>query len=362
MGKWRVLVVDDDQDIRDLVRSSLEPGYEVVEARDGLDALEKLDRAEPDFVVLDIMMPLMDGIQTCEAIRRSRKYRDITVLFLSALAGQQDIRRGYDAGANLYLTKPFDPARLKRNIDVFFEKKAAQPQKPKTFTLHELEELESGGPEVISRSQPVAAVNVAERAPVPAAPAAASPASLLKPRILVVDDEPGICALAMQALHEKFEVFCAADGMDAISKITSYQPDLILIDTMMPRMSGYQLCQSLRHNARFAHTPIILASAKHSQKDRDYSMKIGANYFLQKPYTAIEVAHAAMEMTHRPDFRVHLKALTEQNIRDLESRHGEKKEEKNHEHVHREHMHDLQDFVPLHNSDYKNMPTQNSSS
>lgn len=354
MGKWRVLVVDDDQDIRDLVRTSLEPAYEVVDARDGLDALEKLERAEPDFVVLDVMMPLMDGFQTCEAIRQHPRYANTTVLFLSALAGQHDIRKGYAAGANLYLTKPFDPARLKRNIDLFFEKRADEEPPARTFTLPELDALERSGPEAISQAVPQRRTNYAESRPRAERHSEAElrqPADAfqgLKPRILVVDDEPDICALAMQALQQQFEVFCASDGMDAISKITSYQPDLILIDTMMPRMSGYQLCQSLRQNGRFAHTPIILASAKHSQKDRDYSLRIGANYFLQKPYTAIEVAHAAAEMTRRPDFKVHAKALSAQNIHDLETLNHEKHEEKSHEHTHREHVHDLQDFVRRH--------------
>lgn len=311
MGKWRVLVVDDDRDIRDLVRSSLEPHYEVVEARDGLDALEKLERAEPDFVVLDVMMPLLDGIQTCEAIRKNPAYRDVTVLFLSALASRDDIQKGYGAGANLYLTKPFDPPRLKRNIDLFFEKRAGTETPGRRYTLEQLADLESKGADALAttttpsvQSQPQASTSPEQR-----------------PRILVVDDEPGICALATQALHAEFEVFCAADGLDAISKITTYQPDLILIDTMMPRMSGYQLCQSLRKNARFAHTPIILASAKQSHKDRDYSLRIGANAFLQKPYTAIEALHAAHEMVKLPIFRVHPKALSEDNIRELEDVH-----------------------------------------
>lgn len=337
MNKWRVLVVDDDQDIRDLVRNSLEPDYEVVEARDGLDALEKIERAEPDFVVLDIMMPLMDGIQTCEAIRRSPRYSDLTVLFLSALGSHADIRKGYDAGANLYLTKPFDPARLKRNIDLFFEQRQDQRPPARHYTLAELERLEQTGPEAIAAT---ATPHQASAAP-PEGPA-------LHPRILVVDDEPGICALATGALREEFEVFCAADGIDAITKITMYQPDLVLIDTMMPRMSGYQLCQSLRQNARFARTPIILASAKQSQKDREYSLKIGADAFLQKPYTGIEVLHAAREMTLKPHFRIHPKALTAQSIAELESRKSHDQARRERVLVQRERINKMRDFIETH--------------
>lgn len=341
MEKWRVLVVDDDSDIRDLVKSSLEPDYEVVEARDGLDALEKIERAEPDFVVLDIMMPLMDGIKTCEEIRKNPRYRDVTVLFLSALTGKEDIQKGYGAGANLYLTKPFDPPRLKRNVDLFFEKRAGIPPPRRKLTLAQLHEIEQGGPEAVSQAT-AGSDRPAARTPLPPG---------LKPRILVVDDEPGICSLATGALHHEFEVFCAADGLDAIGKITSYQPDIILIDTMMPRMSGYQLCQSLRKNSRFATTPIILASAKHSQKDREYSLRIGGNYFLQKPYTGIEVLHAAREMVTHPDFRFHPKALTEENIRELEAHHNKSHQTKEEKRTHQHDVQELEGFVRRHAND-----------
>jgi DNA-binding response OmpR family regulator len=117
---------------------------------------------------------------------------------------------------------------------------------------------------------------------------------------------------------------------------------------MMPRMSGYQLCQSLRKNARFAHTPIILASAKHSHKDRDYSIRIGANSFLQKPYTAIEALHAAQEMVKLPDFRVHRKALSKENIRELESLHNISHQVKHDERTHQADVHTMEKFVRHH--------------
>ena len=107
MMKRRILVVDDEQDIRSIIRSALAARYEVVEAQDGLDALAKLELVEPDFIILDVMMPLMDGVETCRAIRRHPRYQSISVLFLSAMNTKDDLKKGYGAGANLYLTKPF---------------------------------------------------------------------------------------------------------------------------------------------------------------------------------------------------------------------------------------------------------------
>src|SRR5690606_26317068 len=135
---------------------------------------------------------------------KNPKYNNITVLFLSALTGQADIKKGYTKGANLFLTKPFDPARLKRNIDLFFEKKNHLAPPDRIFTLEQLDELEKSGPAAISQ----ATVSVKKAADTGLKPAPQA----LTPRILVVDDEPGICALATHALNKEFEVFCAKDG------------------------------------------------------------------------------------------------------------------------------------------------------
>lgn len=339
MEKWRILVVDDEADMRNLIRSCLEPTYEIVEARDGLDALEKLERAEPDLIVLDIMMPLMDGIETCRAIRRNYKYRDMTVLFLSALNSREHIERGYTAGANLYLTKPFDPRRLRRNVDLFFEKKAADAPPRRHLTLQQLQDLDRQGPKAVSRE-------TVRRDPLRPRPSALPNHG--KARILVVDDEPGICTLATGALHHEFEVFCAADGIDAIQKITAYQPDIIIIDTMMPRMSGYQLCQSLRQNARYAHTPIIIASAKHSHKDREYSMRIGGTAFLQKPYTGIEILHAVHEILKHPDFHVYPKALTAEAIAEIEEVHHHDERVRDQERIRVYDVKEIENFIQQH--------------
>jgi DNA-binding response OmpR family regulator len=345
MPKWRILVVDDEDDIRSVVRAALSSKYEVVEARDGLDALQKLELAEPDFVVLDVMMPLMDGYRTCEAIRKHPRYKQLSVLFLSALNSREDMMKGYSAGANLYLTKPFDPSRLVRNIDVFFETNPV-PFVRKQHTLEQLKELEQSGPQKLAQAhaqtstlaqavQPAAkpvsaAAPTAQPAPAAPAPKQSSPTAAMRsltqvaagsrPRVLVVDDDTEILLIAQGILNQNFEVFTASDGIQAIEKITTYQPDIIVLDAMMPKMSGYQLCQSLRRNARFSKTPIIFVSAKSTPRDRDYAMRIGADDFLAKPFEAPEFERRMIEMTKNPKFVLHPKALTVDQIQELENR------------------------------------------
>jgi CheY-like chemotaxis protein len=113
MGK-RVLVVDDDRVIQQLLQVNLElEGYEVVAtASDGAEALEKITKLKPDLVILDVMMPKMDGLEVCRRLKADPKLAKIPIILLSARAQDLDIREGLDIGADAYLTKPFDPVEL----------------------------------------------------------------------------------------------------------------------------------------------------------------------------------------------------------------------------------------------------------
>jgi DNA-binding response OmpR family regulator len=110
----RVLVVDDDRVIQQLLEVNLQlEGYEVVAtASDGAEALEKITELKPDLVILDIMMPKMDGLEVCRRLRENADTAKIPVILLSARAQDLDIREGLDIGASAYLTKPFDPVEL----------------------------------------------------------------------------------------------------------------------------------------------------------------------------------------------------------------------------------------------------------
>ena len=112
----RVLVVDDDPQVVRLLRVNLElEGYDVVSASDGNEALEAVAAEDPDLVVCDVMMPGIDGT---EVVRRLRADNVKTpVVMLSAKAMRSDMRKGLDAGADEYVTKPFDPAELIEVVD-----------------------------------------------------------------------------------------------------------------------------------------------------------------------------------------------------------------------------------------------------
>jgi CheY-like chemotaxis protein len=122
-----VLVVDDDPVIRRLITINLElEGFDVTEAVDGQDALEAVATRTPAVVVLDVAMPRLDGLATTAALRADPATSDIKIVIVSARAQQADVRRGIDAGADAYLTKPFEPEVLIRCVRELAETAATE--------------------------------------------------------------------------------------------------------------------------------------------------------------------------------------------------------------------------------------------
>ncbi len=109
----RIVVADDDADIRDLVVFKLQhSGHDVVAVGDGASALEVCRTRAPDLLVLDVMMPGLSGLETCRALRSDPRTATIPVILLTARAQQGDVEEGYAAGADDYVTKPFSPREL----------------------------------------------------------------------------------------------------------------------------------------------------------------------------------------------------------------------------------------------------------
>lgn len=131
----KVLVCDDERHIVRLIQVNLErQGYLVVTAFDGKEGLEKIRSEKPGLVVLDVMMPYMDGFEVLKTIRREPDTENLPVIMLTAKAQDKDVFEGYHYGADMYLTKPFNPMEL-----VTFVKRIAQgndePQGPKRYDI-----------------------------------------------------------------------------------------------------------------------------------------------------------------------------------------------------------------------------------
>lgn len=122
MPPIKILVCDDERHIVRLIQVNLEKqGYQVVTAYDGKEGLEKVKSEKPDMLVLDVMMPYMDGFEVLKSLRREPETESLPVIMLTAKAQDKDVFEGYHYGADMYLTKPFNPMEL-----VSFVKRIAQ--------------------------------------------------------------------------------------------------------------------------------------------------------------------------------------------------------------------------------------------
>lgn len=133
----RILVADDEEKIREVIREYAEfEGYEVAEARDGMEAIALCRAEDFDAIVMDIMMPRMDGFSACKAIR---KEKNIPVLMLSARGEEYDKLFGFEMGIDDYVVKPFSPKELMARLHVIITRHAQQAKKREALTFGGLE-------------------------------------------------------------------------------------------------------------------------------------------------------------------------------------------------------------------------------
>ena len=183
-----MLVIDDSKTIRRTAETLLaREGCEVYTAVDGFDALSKIADHQPDIVFVDIMMPRLDGYQTCSLIKHNKVFRAIPVIMLSSKDGLFDRARGRIVGSEHYLTKPFTREELLSAIETHVHRVTA-PLRSRTLAL-----------------------------------------------VLIVDDSPTEVHVMQKALEQHgFSTVAAADGTEAIRKARELHPDLILMDIVMP--------------------------------------------------------------------------------------------------------------------------------
>ncbi|MBM3244260.1 MAG: response regulator transcription factor [Candidatus Omnitrophica bacterium] len=123
MGNSRILLVDDETDLVEMVKMRLEANhYEVITAFDGQDGLEKARSVNPDLIILDIMLPKMDGYKVCRILKFDENFKKIPVIMFTARAQDQDKETGTQVGADAYITKPFEPEVLLNKINELMPK------------------------------------------------------------------------------------------------------------------------------------------------------------------------------------------------------------------------------------------------
>ncbi len=113
MGKKKILLADDEEDIKTVIKLYLESkGYDVVTSYDGLDTLDKVKAEKPDLILLDIMMPVINGFEVCKQLKADENTSHIPIVMLSAASHADSVEQAMEAGAVDYIMKPFEPPRV----------------------------------------------------------------------------------------------------------------------------------------------------------------------------------------------------------------------------------------------------------
>jgi CheY-like chemotaxis protein len=312
--KWRILCIDDDPDLLFILQSVLATRHEVVTAGDGLAALSLLDTCDADFVICDVRMPGLDGFQTVEAIRRHPAFATTPVFFLTAETDREMAKRGFASGANLYLTKPFDTARLLKNIDYFLCESGQQPR-PKRLALDAVEK---------AAAAPSAALQ----------PSSVAGQGAANPRIIVLCASRPQLSRIHAALEGSCECVACAEPLASLQRLFRYEPDLLMINLAIPRLSGWGLAQLIRQNPRLQALPIILIEDEFQPLDARLAPAITREPLLAATASAEEIRAAVRAVTARPDFTVRAKQASfellsrEEEKRRLQAEEQEARQEK----------------------------------
>ncbi len=146
----RILLVDDEPDILEFIGYNLaKEGYEIFTAPDGIEALKVAAECRPHLILLDMMMPNMDGVQTCKALRENPETADTRIIFLSALGEEENQLTGYDAGADDYISKPIRMNLLRSRVNAIMRRVKDSAGEPKIEICHERHSVICNGKENI---------------------------------------------------------------------------------------------------------------------------------------------------------------------------------------------------------------------
>jgi DNA-binding response OmpR family regulator len=279
----RVLVVDDQPENLDLVSSLLkDEGYHIDEANNGHQALAQVENHPPDLIVLDVMMPEIDGYEVVRRIRENKKLPFIPILMVTA-DPRPKADLGLELGANDFVRKPVDFDEFKARVRSLLKLRQSIAERDRLV-------LQLQG---MKQSLPT------------------SPQK--KSRILVVDDIPDNIFLIQMILDDEgYEVDIAESGKAALIKISQSPPDLLILDVMMPEIDGLEITRLIRQNTELYSMPILLMTAHDRSTVRSTMMTAldeGADDFICKPVEFDELlsrVRLLLRLKHSADEREQL--------------------------------------------------------
>lgn len=284
----RVLVVDDILPNVKLLEAKLTcEYYDVITATSGAEALEKVETQNPDIVLLDIMMPGMDGFEVCERIKSNPEKAHIPVVMVTALTDIQDKVRGLEAGADDFLSKPIDDIALMARVRSLARLKMALDE----WRIRENAANQFG---VVTEK-----VNLMNE------PVEGS-------RILLIEDKEFDKNKIVEALSKDLNIVMAVDnGLKGIELSATQGFDLIIVSLNLKNEDGLRLCSHLRSNETTRNLPIVMISEKEDMPRVAHGLEIGAHDYILRPLEKSELIARVRTQIRRKRFQDRLRSTYE---------------------------------------------------
>jgi len=284
----RVLVVDDILPNVKLLEAKLASEYyDVLTATSGPEALDKVREDSPDIVLLDVMMPGMDGFEVCNEIKSDPQFSHIPVVMVTALTDSTDRVRGLQAGADDFLSKPLnDTALMARVRSLVRLKMTVDEWRVRENTATQLGVVEE---KTSAMDEPVE-----------------------KARVIVVEDQSYDSDKIIETLkQDNDEVTIVENGVDAMKKIAEYDYELMIISLDLESEDGLRLCSHLRSTERTRSIPILMVTAEGDMSRVAHGLEIGAHDYILRPVDGNELLARVRTQIRRRRFQERLRSSYE---------------------------------------------------
>lgn len=284
-----ILVVDDvPANIKLLEAKLTNEYYDVISAKDGYEAIKKAKENKPDLILLDVMMPGMDGFETCRQLKKDFDVSHIPVVMVTALNDPSDRVQGLESGADDFITKPINDTSLFARVKSLIRIKVL---------IDELRLRDQSGSQMGIMNQLVGgAMDV-------------SGAS-----IWLIDDDAVQCKRMSEKLSEQFQVQVFHGHTEALEKAKSSDPDLIVISAMLTEVDGLRLATQFKAIERVRHVPILMLVDEDDQAKMLKALELGVNDYLLVPVDYNEMQARVKTQLRRKRYQDALKSNYQESV------------------------------------------------
>ena len=265
-SKRRILIVDDEPlNVKLLAALLSGENYETILAFSGEEALGKINAESPDLILLDIMMPNMDGYEVTKRLKNNPNSRDIPVILVTALDGADNKIKGLEAGADEFLNKPVSTPELLARVKSLLRLKKYQDQL-----------------KTRSQSRNFFTAATGEKRPIQD--------TIDLPTILLVEDDKKDAKLIQSYLHgEPYQIKLVKDGEETMSCVQREKIDLIVLDILLPGIDGFEVCRRLKKKEQTRNIQIVAITSLRDLESKIRGIELGADDYLVKPINRHEL-------------------------------------------------------------------------